>query len=249
MSNAFEIAMEMGEARTIGDLKQIVSYLDKEEIDQVDDVLRAVYLFTGLSVDTVRNPSGFDDARAKPAFAEFFGGTFWEMLLYEIPLYGVEWPTDEEWVPDAGDYARANKILQAGASATTLGAPKELYRGISNLEPNVFLDLMRPGATYSLGEIVSTTFVKSMAVQYIKGAGAYKVLYVISNPQGKGFKVDDISAYPHEAEVIVGGNITVDKVEFMGKVTHEEVINTVTHLENKGMRKKAAMAIVHCTLQ
>ena len=244
MSNAFEIAMEMGEARTKKELMQIVSYLDEEEIDQVDDVLRSVFLFTGLSVDTVRNPSGFDDARATPAFAEFFGGTFWEMLLYE-----VDWPTDEEWVPDTADYTKANAVLKAGAQATSLGAPKELYRGISNLEPNVFLDLMRPGSSYSLGEIVSTTYVKSMAVQYIKGAGAYKILYVISNPQGKGFKVDDISAFPHEAEVIVGGNITVDKVEFMGKVTHEEVIKTVTHLENKGMRKKAAMAIVHCTLQ
>lgn len=244
MSNAFEIAMEMGAARTVGDLKQIVSYLDDKERDQVDDVLRAVYLFTGLSVSTVRNPSEFDESKSSPAFAEFYGGTFWEMLLYE-----VDWPTDEEWVPDGGDYARANKILQAGASATTLGAPKELYRGISNLDPNVFLDLMRPGATYSLGEIVSTTFVKSMAVQYIKGAGAYKILYVISNPKGKGFRVDDISAYPHEAEVIVGGNITVDKVEFMGKVTHEEIIKTVTHLENNNMRKKAAMATVYCTLQ
>ena len=244
MSNAFEIAMEMGATRAVEDLKQIVDLLDDKEKDQVDDVLRAVFLFTGLSVSTVRNPSEFDESESGPAFSDLYGGTFWERILYE-----VDWPTDEEWVPDADDYARANKILKAAGQATTLGAPKELYRGISNLDPNVFLDLMRPGSTYNLGEIVSTTFVKSFAVQFIKGAGAYKILYVISNPKGKGFRVDDISAYPHEAEVIVSGNIVVDKVEFMGKVTHEEVIKTVTHLENKNMRKKAGTAIVYCTLQ
>lgn len=246
MSNAFEIAMKIGLAVEQGDVDEamdIAEALDDAQKDKVDDVLRSVFLFTGLSVESVRNPAGFDDAKAEPAFSEYFSN-FWELYLNDM-----DFPTDEEWVPDASDYARANEVLKAAAQATTLGAPKEIYRGISNLEPNVFLDLVRPGAEYSLGEIVSATFVKTIATQYIKGAGSYKITYIIMNPQGKGFRVDDISAYPHEAEVIVSGNIVIDKVEFMDKTTHEEVVAAVTEIENKGLRKKAGMAIVHCTLQ
>jgi hypothetical protein len=159
-------------------------------------VLKAVAMFTGLSVAAVRDPSKYDPSTAKN-------------------VERVDLTLGRKFIPTARDYAQAHKVLTAVAQAP-YAAPsptsKTLFRGLRLLE------VPTQGDVIDVGPVASFSVDRNQSLEYAKDSVAIRpppddhkrraCLLVIPNAT-RGVYVGSTSAYPIEEEVISGGKYRV----------------------------------------
>lgn len=174
-------------------------------------IVKALMLFTGGNVASVRNPDSFNAEQSEKfdlsKVAKILGN------------YSDKSPTKD-------DYQISNYVLELLAQSDAKKpwhATQELYRGMNRLSANAFLALCKPGAVYSLGKIVSTSVDKNVAYGFIKKAPKYKLVYILDNSKVKKgiYTADRTSSWSHEQEVVLGGRIKILKFEI--KPTYEDI--------------------------
>ena len=212
-----ELAGELENSR--GEVWDLIDgYRKTDKMPLLVEVARALALFTGGNVASVRDPEQFDAEKAK----ESLGGKLSHVAWLLRPLTGKFMD-----VPQTKDnYKVANYILELLAQSKAKKpwhATQDVYRGMHSLSANAFLALCKPGAVYSLGKIVSTTVDKKVADRFIKGEPRYKLVYVIDNSKAKKgiYTAGATSSYSSEQELIIGGKIRVLKFEI--KPTYEDI--------------------------
>ena len=192
------------------------------------DFVKSTYLFTGGHVATVRNPEGFDYNMVEPWF-DFVG----HQSFGEESLLGIFIDMDPEPFmdpPSKEDYLKANFLMRQMANAKKKPVTKNIgggkitkanenvFRGLNSVPPNVFLDLCKPGERYNIGALASASSIQSEATRFATtksyGRSRYRILYLLSNPKGKGTPINMLSAYPSEMEVIIGGDIKIERFSF-----------------------------------
>ena len=173
------------------------------------DYIKATHLFTGGHVATVRNPEGFDYDMVEPWFDFVQGfGTLLGAFIEEDPERFDNPPNKE-------DYLKANFLIRqmANSEHKQFKAQNKLYRGLHSVPANVFLDLCKPGESYNIGTMASMSSFQSEAASFAseKTGNRYRIMYLVENPKGKGTPISALSAYPTEMEVVLGGDIKIER--------------------------------------
>ena len=213
-----ELAGELENYR--GEVRELVdSFRKTDKMPLLVEIVRALALFTGGNVASVRDPKQFDPEKAKKGS---LGGKLPHIAWLLRPITGKF--MDVKQTKD--NYKVANYILELLAQSDAKKpwhATQDVYRGMHSLSANAFLALCKPGAVYSLGEIVSTTVDKKVADRFIKEEPRYRLVYVIDNSKAKKgiYTAGATSAYASEQEVIIGGKIRILKFEI--KPTYEDI--------------------------
>ena len=162
-------------------------------------IVKALMLFTGGNVASVRDPEKFDPEKSK----QFDLSRVGRML----DNYASQSPTKD-------DYQISNyilKILAQSKAKKPWNATQELYRGLHSLSANAFLALCKPGTVYSLGEIISTSISAAVATNFVNDKPRYQLVYTLDNTKIKKgiYTAGRTSAYAHEEEVVLGGKIKI----------------------------------------
>ena len=203
-----------------GEVRELVdSFRKTDKMPLLVEIVRALALFTGGNVASVRDPKQFDPEKAKKGG---LGGKLPHIAWLLRPITGKF--MDVKQTKD--NYKVANYILELLAQSDAKKpwhATQDVYRGMHSLSANAFLALCKPGAVYSLGKIVSTTVDKKVADRFIKEEPRYRLVYVIDNSKAKKgiYTAGATSAYASEQEVIIGGKIRILKFEI--KPTYEDI--------------------------
>ena len=213
-----ELAGELENYR--GEVWDVIDgYRKTDKMPLLVEVARALALFTGGNVASVRNPEQFDAEKAKESS---LGGKLSHVAWLLRPLTGKFMD-----VPQTKDnYKVANYILELLAQSDAKKpwhATQDVYRGLHSLSANAFLALCKPGAVYSLGKIVSTTVDKRVADRFIKEEPRYRLVYIIDNSKAKKgvYTAGATSSYSSEQELIIGGKIKILRFEI--KPTYEDI--------------------------
>lgn len=203
-----------------GDVRKLVDSLRKtDKIPLLVEIARALALFTGGNVASVRNPDQFNPEKAKK---DSLGGKLPHLVQLLRPIIGKFMDVTQT----KDNYKVANYILELLAQSDAKKpwhATQDVYRGMHSLSANAFLALCKPGAVYSLGKIVSTTVDKKVADKFTKSEPRYRLVYVIDNSKAKKgiYTGGSTSAYASEQEVVIGGKIRILKFEI--KPTYEDI--------------------------
>ena len=193
------------------DLKEIMKDVHASDFKEfIIDYVKSTTLFTGGHVAAVRNPESYN-ANEAGKWSQIFGksrGSVGEALFNHFPDSWTEQPEKE-------DYEKS-RLLMLYLSKEPVYEVKypALYRGLNTVPPNVFLDLCRPGAEYSIGDIVSASTQQAVAGYFSNDGFRYKIIYLISNPKGLGSPIHNASIYSHESEVVIGGKIKITGFKF-----------------------------------
>ena len=174
------------------------------------EIIRAIFLFTGQSVPTVRDPEGFSETQAK---------------LIRYVNDGIR----DDFLPTKATYKKAKHILEA-LQQIEARSDTNYYRGLAvPLTSSQYEGLVdyEVGATINVGNIVSFSVELGPAVRFAemtftkarKGRLSWKgfpVIYII--PKGKmkrGVDVDEFSEYEgSEKEVISSGKFKIIKLVY-----------------------------------
>jgi len=181
-------------------------YIEKNKniLDIIVEYAKAVMLFTEGGFAAVKDPESFNPKR---------DGMTWRQSNL-IQMLG-EYSSELSGSAGKEDYQKANYIILTLAKRNSLpGEKKEehalLYRGLGWVPPGVFLNLVMPGKTYSIGNSASCSVDKEIAFNWISRKGRWKVIYILNNKkQHRGMRVGFSSANPQEEEVILAGNIKI----------------------------------------
>jgi len=204
--------------------------LNDEAIESIRKVFLSMVLMTSGNVKSVRDPSSFESFRAKP-LKEILVTNPPYMRFYEA--IGL----DVNARPTMADYQMAHTLLkEMGSSSLTddyirqqmakfsdqaiedksdieihnMQIPKKLYRGLHHLEVSSIMSLMNVGAIWDITRAVSTTMDINTAEDFATEGGNSAILD-INNPNRVGFLASALSMYESEFEVILAGNLKIDK--------------------------------------
>ena len=214
----------------------VKSGIEKEDYPTIAMILKSMALMTMASVETIRDPSGYDETKAL-TWADYFksGYAHFDSLLTTV---GV----DLSGYPKKEDYQLAQKMVRVlGKSIlkteevqnifNTSGVQKEfdigdskardmglygadvLYRGLKNLSANAFALLTTVGEEWDMDRGVSTSMIIEVAENFAieDMHGTNKVVIVINNPKRQGFVADNLSGF-NESEVILSGRLKIKTV-------------------------------------
>jgi hypothetical protein len=204
--------------------------LNDEAIESIRKVFLSMVLMTSGNVKSVRDPSSFESYKAKP-LKEILATTAPYMRFYEA--IGL----DVNARPTMADYQMAHTLLkEMGSSSLTddyirqqmakfsdqavqdksdieiynMQIPKKLYRGLHHLEVSSIVSLMNVGGIWDITRAVSTTMDPNTAEDFATEGGNSAILD-INNPNQVGFLASALSLYESEFEVILAGNLKIDK--------------------------------------
>lgn len=212
--------------------RALYNSLNKEERELFNNIAIAITLFTGASVSTVRDPSLFDNKKNR-MYGKFISS--YSKISDEFNSLGI---ILNRMKPSQENYVFANQLLSKAKDLTGFGGTKKIYRGLGELEPNVYLDLCKPGSEWNLGDIVSTTADYEVGQSFSEEDDYYSILLEITNPKMKGIYVDQLSVFPGEYEVILGGRVRVDSVRWKsqdgkgGYTSWDDLVKRVTEIQN-----------------
>ena len=204
--------------------------LNDEAIESIRKVFLSMVLMTSGNVESVRDPSSFESYKAKP-LKEILVTNAPYMRFYEaIKL-------DVNARPTMADYQMAHTLLkEMGSSSLTddyirqqmakfsdqavqdksdikiwdMQIPERLYRGLHHLDVSSILSLTNIGKTWDITRAVSTTMDVNTAEDFATEGGNSAILN-IKNPNRVGFLASALSMYESEFEVILAGNLKIDK--------------------------------------
>lgn len=195
-------------------LQEIESFFDdlsinlnmpkKDVITAYELLASSIFAFTKGHVASVRDNSLFDISKVMPI--DFIDN---EMLS------SYRYLTKKSSGIDKQDYINAKKFLSIASRIKTIDNNSstdltKIMRGLNNISLNLLNAWIRPGAEFDLGDIVSATIDKYTALHFSSSRSDEKPTYLllnISNPNQIGIYVEGFSAYPHEKEVIVSGQV------------------------------------------
>ena len=159
-------------------------------------VLNAFHMFTGGAVDVCRDPGK------------------WEIVGGGLEAIG-------DWSSPNGDedaYFDANEVLNKLANLPQ--PPTAVWRGMS-LSP-LLVGTLIPGARFDLRDVASFSTDESQAREYAKyKPGKLPVVLVMTT--NRGTVVHELSSYPSEKEMLIGGHVYVEKVRKVAGRIHVHV--------------------------
>lgn len=175
----------------------------KDIITAYELLASSIFAFTKGHVASVRDNSLFDISKVMPI--DFIDN---EMLS------SYRYLTKKRSGIVKQDYINAKKFLSIVSKVKTVDSSStdltKIMRGLNNISLNLLSAWTRPGTEFDLGDIVSTTIDKYTAHHFSSSRSDEKPTYVllnINNPNQIGIYVEGFSAYPHEKEVIVSGQV------------------------------------------
>jgi len=204
--------------------------LNDEAIESIRKVFLSMVLMTSGNVKSVRDPSSYEAFKAKP-LEQILVTNAPYMRFYEA--IGL----DVNAKPTMADYQMAHTLLkEMGSSSLTddyirqqmakfsdasvqdksdikmwdMQIPKMLYRGLHHLDVSSILSLTNIGKTWDITRAVSTTMDPNTAEDFATEGGNSAILN-IKNPNRVGFLASALSMYESEFEVILAGNLKIDK--------------------------------------
>ena len=219
----------------------LIKLLEKGGITKSDypvlrDILKSMALMTMASVKTIRDPSGFDYWSAN-YWKHYFKHTspHFTELLKEIGVDLDDKPTKQDYelaqkmVKALGEsfvsekevrtlfhsagIEKDFKMTRAAASRLHLHGSKTLYRGLHSLSMDAFNFATTVGNEWDMTRGVSTSMMREVAENFaLDLGGSHSILFVINNPNRRGFVTDKLSGYD-ESEVILSGRLKITDVE------------------------------------
>jgi len=204
--------------------------LNDEAIESIRKVFLSMVLMTSGNVESVRDPSSFESYRAEPLEEILVTNTPYMRFYEAIGL-------DVNARPTMADYQMAHTLLkEMGSSSLTddyirqqmakfsdqaiqdksdieidnMQIPKKLYRGLHHLDVSGIVSLMNIGGIWDITRAVSTTMDLNTAEDFATEGGNSAILN-IDNPNQVGFLASALSMYESEFEVILAGNLKIDK--------------------------------------
>ena len=197
-------------------------------IDKALRLQKAIILFTGASVASVRDPSLFDKDKVKYDFK-----SIWRSVRRGDPIFPFQVPREHELHvmtamlenPQQSDYQDAKEILTELAngdlSKTNMfsgaAGEKVIWRMI-HLHWKQAMDLLNPLTMEGdLGTPVSTSYELGISDDFgTTKIDRVNVLFAIEH-KNKGSYINDFSVYDHESEVVTGGRYKINHLY----VSHE----------------------------
>lgn len=204
-----KIAKEVEAIPTYIELEKYVEQLHgTEEFDFLVMYAKSLYLFTAGHVPTVRDASLYDPNLAT------FNRDHVPVLVSVLSNY-----TDEiaYGAPTKFDYRVAGMVIGALSKRDDLlvKPAKELYRGLNKLPANVYMALCKPGESYSIGNIASTSLLYEIAENFADEWPRWNIIYVLNNKAKKGLYTGRFtSGFSDEDEIIISGDIKVTGFEW-----------------------------------
>ena len=139
---------------------------------------KSLYLFTAGNAPSVRDFSLYDPKKAQ------FNRQQVPALVRVISDY-----TDEisYGAPSKMDYRIAGMVLKALAqSRGILAKPAPvLYRGVHSLSAPVYMALCKPGETYNIGNLASTSLIPEIAENFSEDGTRWHLTYYLNNRKAK----------------------------------------------------------------
>jgi len=218
-------------------IKQVLSELDSSSIDILKKILVSMALMTNGNVDTVRDPNKFrkKDAetleKAMSIFVEEVfsaaGGNIKRLATKEdYTLAKNILPIISKVKMDRGKLVSLLKgDYKIPPTDGTLLNPKSrdvdvskdlkvadvLYRGLHSMSYKTIIFLLfNPKPSWDISRAVSTSEAKDISMRFAsKGTTDWGIFFHISNAQGQGFHIGDLSWYGNEQEYLLAGKLQV----------------------------------------
>lgn len=204
--------------------------LNDEAIESIRKVFLSMVLMTSGNVKTVRDPSSFMALKARPLKEILVTNAPYARFYKAIGLNVNARPTMADYqmahtlLKEMGssslsdDYIRqqmakfSDKAVQdkSDIKIDNMQIPKKLYRGLHHLDVSAIRSLMNIGGSWDITRAVSTTMDLNTAEDFATEGGNSAILN-INNPNQVGFLASALSMYESEFEVILAGNLKIDK--------------------------------------
>jgi hypothetical protein len=221
-------------------IKQVLSELDSSSIDILKKILVSMALMTNGNVDTVRDPSKFNEKKAESLESamsifveEVFmaaGGDIKRLATKEdyslakniLPIISkVKMDRGKLVSLLKGDYkipSTDGTLLNPGRRqvdvSKDLKVADVLYRGLHSMSYKTIIFLLfNPNPSWDVSRAVSTSEVKGISLQFAKkGTTGWGIFFHIANADGQGFHVGDMSWFGNEKEYLLAGKLQVKAV-------------------------------------
>ena len=218
-------------------IKQILSELDSTSIDILKKILVSMALMTNGNVDTVRDPSKFNEKKAESLESamsifveEVFmaaGGDIKRLATKEdyslakniLPIISkVKMDRGKLVNLLKGDYkipSTDGVLLNPGKReidvSKNLKVADVLYRGLHSMSYKTIIFLLfNPKPSWDISRAVSTSEVEGISLQFAKkGTTGWGVFFHIANAAGQGFHIGDMSWFGNEKEYLLAGKLQV----------------------------------------
>jgi len=221
-------------------IKQILSELDSSSIDILKKILVSMALMTNGNVETVRDPRRFREKHAEPLKAamslfveEVFmaaGGDINRLATKEdyslaknlLPIISnVKMDRKKLVGLLKGDYKVSGR--EKIDVSRDLVVSDVLYRGLHSMSYKTIIFLLfNPDPSWDISRAVSTSENKGISLRFtMKGSTGWGILFHISNMDGQGFHVGDMSWFKNEQEYLLAGKLQVKGVNIKLKCYRE----------------------------
>ena len=221
-------------------IKQILSELDSSSIDILKKILVSMALMTNGNVETVRDPRRFRKKHAEPLKAamslfveEVFmaaGGDINRLATKEdyslaknlLPIISnVKMDRKKLVGLLKGDYKVSGR--EKIDVSRDLVVSDVLYRGLHSMSYKTIIFLLfNPDPSWDISRAVSTSENKGISLRFTtKGSTGWGILFHISNMDGQGFHVGDMSWFKNEQEYLLAGRLQVKGVNIKLKCYRE----------------------------
>ena len=144
------------------------------------------------------------DVNAKPTMADY------QMAHTLLKEMGSSSLTDDYIRQQMAKFSDASVQDKSDIKMWDMQIPKMLYRGLHHLDVSSILSLTNIGKTWDITRAVSTTMDVNTAEDFATEGGNSAILN-IKNPNRVGFLASALSMYESEFEVILAGNLKIDK--------------------------------------
>ena len=221
-------------------IKQILSELDSSSIDILKKILVSMALMTNGNVETVRDPRRFREKHAEPLkvamslfVEEVFmaaGGDINRLATKEdyslaknlLPIISnVKMDRKKLVGLLKGDYKVSGR--EKIDVSRDLVVSDVLYRGLHSMSYKTIIFLLfNPDPSWDISRAVSTSENKGISLRFtMKGSTGWGILFHISNMDGQGFHVGDMSWFKNEQEYLLAGKLQVKGVNIKLKCYRE----------------------------
>ena len=219
-------------------IREKLKNLSDPDLTALGDALKSMVLLTSGNVASVKDPEKYDPNEAK-RWSTISSPSAMEVFMH-VPNFDAmkDSPTKEDYetakrlLPILGSsFMDFDEIDSLTGGGTPLAYKKldrligfeKLFRGIKDLDMNV-IKFILSSPTWDMGRGVSTShnifesrLFAAMDEQEWGSRSGPSIFFKINNPKKKGFISDAISEYD-EAEIILSGNLKIDKWDLKARV-------------------------------
>ena len=218
-------------------IREKLKNLSDQDLTALGDALKSMVLLTSGNVASVKDPEKYNPDEAK-RWSTISSPSAMEVFMH-VPNFDAmkDSPTKEDYetakrlLPILGssfmDFDEINSLTGGDAPLAykkldRLIGFETLYRGLKDLDMNAIKFLLS-NPRWDIGRGVSTShniyesrLFAAMDEQEWGSRSGASIIFKINNPKKKGFISDAISEYD-EAEIILSGNLKIDKWDFKAR--------------------------------